>query len=338
VYVKSEGTYNDDNQLNMTANQTRLGLNFSGPDVAEAKAAGKMEMDFYGAGGTENKPNLMLRQAYFELSWLNLNLNMLAGQAWDIFAPLLPDAVNYSVFEYFGEIGYRHPQLRFTETLNIGEKSILCAKVAASRDMGHTIVVNGLDSGTEAAFPHVQGSITFSGPLWTPAPATICLSGVWGREEYDTNAAGLEPKLYPVWGGALDAQVPLADGFSVKGSVWKGANLEDYMGGVGQGINLEGQESVELRGGWLELCTGPWAGTKVNVGAAIEMPRYDQVPTMAAASSSWRIQNTAIFANAIYNLTSNIQVALEISQLRTLYKQIAAGDAVRTQMAFIYNF
>jgi hypothetical protein len=345
VYVKSEGTYNDDNQMNMTANQTRLGLNFSGPEVAEAKTTAKIETDFYGGGSAaENKPNLMLRQGYFELTWLNLNLSMLAGQAWDIFAPLLPDAVNYPVYEYFGEIGYRHPQLRFTENINVGEKSVISAKVAASRDMGHTVapatVNGGLDSGTEAATPQVQGSVTFSGPLWTSAPATICLSGVWGREECDMNAGAVNPKIYPVWGAAIDAQLPLAEGFSLKGSVWKGADLEDYMGGVGQGINLAGQESVELRGGWVELCTGPWAGTKVNLGAAIEMPRYDQVPDVAAdaLSTSWRIQDSAIFANAIYSLTSNIQVALEISQLRTLYKQIAAGDAVRTQMAFIYNF
>ena len=57
VYVKSEGTYNDDNQLSMTANQTRLGLNLSGPEVEGTKTTGKIEMDFYGGGGTENKPN-----------------------------------------------------------------------------------------------------------------------------------------------------------------------------------------------------------------------------------------------------------------------------------------
>jgi hypothetical protein len=337
VYVKSEGTYNDDNQLSMTANQTRLGLNLSGPDVAGAKTAGKVEMDFYGLGGAENKGNLMMRLGYFELTWTDLNLSLLAGQAWDIFAPLLPDAVNYPVFEFFGEIGYRHPQLRLSETIKLGEKASLIAKAAASRNMGHAVPANGLDSGTESGFPAVQGSVTFSSPLWTAAPATLCLSGVWSREQYDTNAAAYDPKIYPAWGGAVDVQLPLADGVSCKGSVWKGANIETYMAGVGQGLNLVGQESVESQGGWVELCTGPWAGVKVNAGAAIDTTRYDQIPDVTPASS-WRTQNTAIFANAFYNLTANVVLALEVSQLRTIYKQIEQGDAVRTQLACSYNF
>jgi hypothetical protein len=245
--------------------------------------------------------------------------------------------VNYPVFEYFGEIGYRHPQIRLSETIKLGEKSSIAAKVAASRNMGHTVPVNGLDSGTESGFPAVQGSITFTSPLWTAAPAIFCVSGVWSREQYDTNAAAYDPKIYPAWGGAVDVQLPIMTGVSFKGSVWKGANIETYVAGAGQGLNLVGQEAVESRGGWVELCTGPWAGVKVNAGAAIEMPNYEQVPDVAPASS-WRIQNSAIFANAFYNLTSNVVLALEVSQLRTLYKQIEQGDAIRTQLACTYNF
>ena len=58
----------DDAQLDLTANQTRLGLNLTGPEVAGAKSSGKLEFDFYG-GGVENKSNPMMRHAYMELNW-----------------------------------------------------------------------------------------------------------------------------------------------------------------------------------------------------------------------------------------------------------------------------
>lgn len=332
IYVKQEGPYNDDNQLNITANQTRLGLNLSGPEAAGAKTAGKVEMDFYGPGGTENKGLLMMRQAYLELTWTDLNLGLLAGQAWDVFAPMLPDAVNYSVWEGTGEVGYRHPQLRLTGNFKVGEKSSLNAKVALSRNMGHTVTVTSTDSGTDSGMPHVQGSLTFTSPLWTSAPAILCLSGVWGREEYDVNTQNIDFKTYPVWGGAIDVQLPLVDGATLKGSAWKGANLETYIGGLTQGISTTRGESVHTKGGWVCLGLGPMASTKFNLGGTIEMAQWDQIP------NGWRSQNNAVWGNAIHNLTSNIQVALEIAQIRTQYKNSKEGDAARTQLAFIYNF
>jgi len=335
--VKSEAGFNDDNQLSITANQSRLGFNLAGPEAAGVKTAGKFEMDFYG-GGAENKSNLMLRQAYLELTWPTANLSRLAGQTWDVFAPGLPDSVNYSVWETMGEIGYRHPQLRLTHTLKMGEKASLATKAALSRNMGHAVSVSGTDSGTDSGRPAFQGSITLTSPLWTPAPAVFTLSGVASQHEYDVNAQNLDSKEYTTWGGSIDIQLPLVSGVVLKGNAWKGADLETYLGQYQQGFNAVGRETVEARGGWVQLGLGPWARTKFNLGASIEQPRYDQIPDVTPVSSSWRIQNSAIYANAIHDVTGNVQAALEVAQLRTLYKQIAAGDAVRVQLAMIYNF
>jgi hypothetical protein len=332
LYVKSEPAYNDDNQINLTANQTRLGLNLSGPEFSGGKAGGKLEVDFYGAGGTENKSNLMMRQAYMELLWAEWDVSLLAGQAWDIVSPLMPDTINYCVNEGSGELGYRRPQLRLTKNLALTDKAKLGGKLALTRNLGHTVALTSTDSGTDSGLPAVQAALAFTGPLWGEAPAVLGISGVWGREEYDINAQNVDPKIYPSWGVSVDLQLPIVAGAGLKANVWRGANLETYMGGFGQGINTATGESVHTQGGWVSVGLGPWVSTKFNLGGSIETNQWDQVP------NGWRFQNSAIFANGIYSLTANIQLALEVAQLRSLYKEAAAGDAVRVQTAFIYNF
>ena len=65
-WVEHESTNRDDHQLNITANETRLGLRFNGPNVGEAKTSGVVEFDFFG-GGAENKATPMMRHAYMQM-------------------------------------------------------------------------------------------------------------------------------------------------------------------------------------------------------------------------------------------------------------------------------
>ena len=44
-----------DDEFNLTARQTRLGLKIQGPDAGNMKASGVVEADFYGSAGAENK-------------------------------------------------------------------------------------------------------------------------------------------------------------------------------------------------------------------------------------------------------------------------------------------
>ena len=50
-YVLPEVNEDKDNEFNMTAKETRLGLDIKAPEVGSVKTTGKIETDFYGPGG-----------------------------------------------------------------------------------------------------------------------------------------------------------------------------------------------------------------------------------------------------------------------------------------------
>ncbi|MCP4378295.1 MAG: hypothetical protein GY794_19235, partial [bacterium] len=112
-WVNSGEKQRGDGQFNMTANETRLGLKFTGPTTKQLKTNGLVEIDFYG-GGTETSPQPRLRHAYLNLEWPQQRLSVLAGQTWDVISPLNPGTLNYTVQWWGGNIGVRRPQVRVT--------------------------------------------------------------------------------------------------------------------------------------------------------------------------------------------------------------------------------
>ena len=66
--VDSEATRNNDDEFNLTANQTRLGFNIAGPESETMKASGKVEFDFFGNYASENKAKIQMRHAYMTLA------------------------------------------------------------------------------------------------------------------------------------------------------------------------------------------------------------------------------------------------------------------------------
>ncbi len=54
-WVKSEKNNKNDNQFDMTANQSRLGLKINGPEDDQLKTSGLLEVDFYGVGGRKTR-------------------------------------------------------------------------------------------------------------------------------------------------------------------------------------------------------------------------------------------------------------------------------------------
>jgi hypothetical protein len=322
----------DDAQLNLTANQTRLGLNLAGPDVAGAKSTGKVEFDFYG-GGTENKPNPMMRHAYLELYWPDRDLGILLGQTWDVVSPLSPDTVNFLVCSMAGEIGYRRPQVRLTQGIGVGEKSKIVLKVAAAREIGETLTGYTYKEGP---YPAVQGSVAYTAPLFTSQPVHIGVSGVWGKEEYDVNTGGWVD--FPLYALSADLALPLVDGLSLKANAWKGTNLDAYLGGILQGVNPSSRESINAQGAWVSVNVAPASDLKFNSGASVDLPQLDQLPTMASLGDSYRSQNSVVFANVIYTVSGPFQLGFEVSYWQTRYKQIETGTSMRYQAAAQYNF
>jgi len=331
-WVEPEYPNDDDDQFNMTANETRLGMLINGPDNGEMKTSGRVEVDFY-EGGAENKTRLMMRHAYMKLDWPEDRFNIIAGQTSDVISPLLPSMVNYSVGWWTGNIGYRRPQFRLTKELGLQAGGCLKLEGALARTIGRDSITE-TDSGEDAGLPTFQGRASMTLPMLGAQEATIGLSGHWGEEEYDITAGG-HNKEFKTWSMNLDYTQPIYSKVQIEAELFTGENLSAYLGGIGQGVTTSGTnryEEIGSKGGWIAANLGPWDKKRFNVGVAMDDVERGNV------NNGGRTLNRSVFGNMFYALNNNTEWAFELSHWRTEYRGPGDGESLRAQMALIYKF
>jgi hypothetical protein len=334
-WVKSEKNNKNDNQFDMTANQSRLGLKINGPEDDQLKTSGLLEVDFYGVGGEENKATIKMRHGYLKLEWPNERFDIIAGQTWDVISPLNPYTLNDTVMWYAGNIGYRHPQLRLTKSYSLGKDVDLKLEGALARTIGRKATFTGaIDSGSDAGFPCMQARTSITFPWFGPKPTTIGISGHWAKEEYDFNniTPTIINKKFRSWSINLDLTQPINKWLAVKGELFNGENIDAYAGGIGQGVNLTAYREIGSRGGWVAAELGPWDKWRFNIGAGVDSVDKDDI------NVDYRTLNRSIFGNVIYSINKNAEVGFELSNWQTDYKGPGDADSLRAQTSLIYKF
>ena len=159
LWADSEATNKNDDEFNLTANETRLGMIITGPEDQGIITSGRFEIDFYGNYADENKAKIQMRHAYLKIDWPQDRFNIIAGQTSDVISPLVPNTLNYTVFWDAGNIGYRRPQIRLTKILALRNNVDLTLEGAVARTIGRSNSTLGLaavsESGEDAGFPAI---------------------------------------------------------------------------------------------------------------------------------------------------------------------------------------
>ncbi len=326
----------DNDEFNLTARQSRIGLKINGPEIGQIQTSGLVEGDFYGAGGVENKPNFRMRHAYMKLLWPESHFSILAGQTWDVISPLYPDTLNFTILWDAGNVGYRHPQIRLTQEIRLNSETTMELSGAISRTISDLEEAAGAGRPGEATgFPTVQGRVALTFPVALVKPTTIGVSGHWGQEEY------LNDTERESWSVNLDVLQPINKWLSLKGEAFTGENLDDYFGGIGQGVRIVRDANdtitsvpngINSKGGWAQATLTPIQQWRFNIGAGV-----DNVDDSDVANNA-RTQNSAIYGNAIYAINKNADIGVELSQWHTKYKSADDVDDTRIQASFIYKF
>ena len=101
---------NGSSSSNMYAVYSRMGFDFAGPMIANAKTSAKIEFDFRG-NGNDNLSALRLRHAYFNFDWGKSKV--LVGQtSHPFFGDVSPQILNLNTGSPFQPFG-RAPQIRY---------------------------------------------------------------------------------------------------------------------------------------------------------------------------------------------------------------------------------
>ncbi len=332
IYVPSEGTVKNDSQFNMTARQTRLGLTITAPEYSGWKTKGKVEIDFYGDGSTshETKAEPMMRHAFLETG--KDGLSFIAGQTWDVIAPLNPTTLNYPVGWGAGNIGYRRPQIRVSYNKPLNDNTGLLTQVAILRTTGLTnedLDGGGVNDGEDSGFPTVQARVAYSTKLFTEKNTVIGVSAHYGEEEADYAGAKTD---HNSWSGNVDFLIPLPESFTLSGEIFMGENLDDYFGGAIQGVNPVTRDEISTIGMWTQLKFDLNKKWQYNTGFGFDNPDTDDINT------GMRDWNSFYFVNAMYKVFPALTLGFEYTYWETEYKNAAKGTANRFQASAIYSW
>ena len=326
----------NDAEWNLTAGATRLGLNLSGPDTKSMKLTGNIEFDFLSKdSSSENNQLPRLRHGYLKAYWPASDFSIIAGQTWDVISSLIPFVDDPALMWDAGNIGTRHPQLRFTKGFSAGEKGHIEVAAAASRTIGEKNTVGTItnDPGKDAAMPTLQGRIAYSAPLLVKnQPATIGISGHYGQEDWETNNPG-NHKTLDSWSCNLELTMPICPKMTLAGEYFTGSNLDDYNGGIFQGVNTSTIKEIRSNGGWAALRFAFNPETSFSFGAGIDDPKDIDLSTAAA-----RTKNQTIFGTLVNKITPNLILGLQLAQWKTDYFNGERGNALRAQSSLTYKF
>jgi hypothetical protein len=312
---------------------TRVGFDISPPPLGDGwQATGKLEMDFYNsiidrpaAGGplprdlvSNSRAALRIRLAYLQVN--KGDFSFLAGQHWEVIAPLFP-AYNADVLMWnAGNPGDRRPQLRLGYEPKVGDgKFSLVGAVGSSGAVdGQDLDGDGFRDGETAVAPTIQARAGYSRPL---AGQTFSI-GVWGhyaeqqlnrtfiagRGEFDSSLAG------------LDFTIPIFSSLAVRGEVWKGKGLSDVRGGVGQAINPVTGEVIEAAGGWAELTYKFNSHYTVNLGSTLDNPFARDL-----TAANGRIRNRAHYIANRFSVGKGFSFGVDYGYWQTKYKGNPTG-------------
>jgi hypothetical protein len=318
----------DDDVMNITARESRLGLDFLWNEK-DIRTDARLEFDFYGLGAApaslnsmENKAAPMLRHAYIKLTkgrWA-----LLAGQTSDIISPLVPKTANYTVLWDQGNIGYRRPQLRVSTWADLSDKAKVTAAAGIFRTLGGNLDeglpapnADKVDDGADSGVPTFQGRLAMSATVRETGTMELGVSGHYGTEEFRTVSAY---RSIESWSANVDLRIAPCDRSELLCEFFVGDNLGAYYGGVGQTVNPLLTE-IGSRGGWAELSFRPIQGLWLNAGYGFDDPADNDFlissgETLTKKFIDW---NSSLFGSVMYDLTSTVTAMLELSQLKTTY-------------------
>ena len=335
MWVKPNATGKDDAQFNMTHRATRFGFKAASKDLEQVQLGGNLEVDLFGNGGTDNKATLLLRHAYFTIS--KGSWKVLAGQSWDLISPLNPSTLNYTVLWGSGNIQYRRPQISAYYTAAASTNTKIEIAGGVFRTIGNDLTptfslatgetADGVDDGSDAAVPSVQGRVDISSKSASGANIRVGASALYGKLNAETNLGNSES--YKSWAASGHLSVNFSKSAGVLGEVFTGSNLGSYFGGI---LNNNRIDGVEAKGGWASAWVKPSPILKLAAGLGIDDP------TDTDLTAGDRSKNTAFFGNFTVTPVTFVSLGLEVSQWETQYVGGEAAKSMRVETALMMNF
>lgn len=321
--------------FDMTAKETRLGMNFAGPEVAGGKVTGKLELDFYGNINTpaslSTNHAFAPRSRHAYINWDFGDWSLLAGKTWEPYIIEIPQTLNFSYYNFMGQLGLRKTQLRATKKIGEGTELIGAFLEPVGGVHGADLDGDLQDDASDAEFPVISGKFLQKIPSLTDKPGRFGISFVYGQENIDLPPVG-DRTNYDAWAVVSAFNLPLTDWLAWKSSIYTGENLDSYWGNIGQGINLAAQTEIAGQGGWSQLQFKPNEKNSLNIGFSVDNPADKDL------SAGGRTRNESYLINYYHSFHPSLLFGIEYMKQKTGYKGSDTAENDHVHSSLIYKF
>ncbi len=179
----------------------------------------------------------------------------------------------------------------------------------------------------------MQGRIGYSGPSYVEGQKwSVGLYGHRARQKF-TRFVFVGRSVYGSYLYGTDISLPLTRQLKVQGEFWKGQNLSDVRGGIGQGIDLATGREVRAAGGWAEASFRVNTHYLFNVGTTHDVPNaQDLTPANA------RIRNRTYYLTNRFSLWHGLGLGFDYAYWQTKFKRLPTGNNNRVTFFIQQDF
>lgn len=315
------------NVFEFSLRTTQVGVRWAPTPLEDWLAGGRLEFDFQGGANTTLQPRV--RHAYFSIA--KGNFEFLAGQTWDVIAPLRADSITFPAESWPGDIGQRRPLASGSLRTALGDKmSLLLVLAAAQFTQGLVDPASGQVVETTHV-PALMGRVT----LDLPVAGEMAQVSMWGHSGYKGYSAhgGIPAGAIQTSSLGVSLVAPMGPRWSFQSEIWEGrvgdaSHPEELSRGA---MNLT--DVIQSRGGWGQLAFRPWPEWRFNVGMGRQYPRVLRAAEQGAQRiSSW-------YANGYRTLAKRFEVGLECSDWDSRFPGTSnSNKTLRSQLSLTYRF
>jgi hypothetical protein len=238
---------------------------------------------------------------------------------------------------YAGNLGDRRPCAYVAYDHDFGDgfrlqfqNGICLANAIDQSDQGGT----GIRDNEDYGLPGYQTRLGFIIPSQANElqPLIFGVGGVMADDDAGAAIGKSGARIYPIRGISADLRFPINQWLSFQGEAWTGYNLNDFRGGIGQGVNPVQGKTIHASGGWGELVGQPIKWNRFSLGAGLDKPIGDEVP------DGGRTRNLAYWVSSQLVLDPGVVIGLEYYYWMTQWKTFDPGTASLIQLYLQANF
>ena len=345
------GLLNSRSAFGGTLRQSQIGLDVFGPDIAGAHTSANVKFDF--AGGfpsTENGVSqglVRLRTGVIRFDWNTTSV--VAGQDRLFFAPLAPTSLAtlaIPALSYAGNLWNWTPQVRVEHRHNLSENSNLLFQAGILDSLSGDVPSQTPDR--QPTWGEASGQPAYAARVaWTRHVSdqnlTVGFGGYYGRQDW-----GLQRNV-DSWVATMDAAVPLGKWFALTGAFYRGRALGGLSGAVGQDVVMSGRLTdpttivlgLNSMGGWMQLKFKPRPKLELNGAFGDDNPFASDLRRFSPTGSFygvWLSKNLSPFVNVIYQMRSDVVIAIEFRRLQTFVLNTGSTAANHVNLSVGYTF